>query len=359
MPASSFMAAKPRSAKSKVQSATSLQLDEFFAIEEQIAASARGRAFLRMRDRRAALLGKDDWETSLHDLRDWILQSRAEAEEEAQLGVLRRELMEMAASIRRAKSEIAALRPPDAAPAAGKEAAANKHINLATEELSAIVHATERATSDILNGAERLMEIAGDLRAPDISAAVIADRANQIDAIGMDTMTACGFQDITGQRISKVVNALRYIEERIDGMIRIWGPVVDGDTDDSIPLPPGDSRPDSHLLNGPALKGGMGQSDIDALLADMGKPAKPASAPAPAPEEDPWAAAGLSTAATAKPEPEIDEADWGLPPATPAAVIAAPAAPKLVPPTPKPPALKAVPASTAALDQSAIDSLFA
>ena len=43
--------------------------------------------------------------------------------------------------------------------------------------------------------------------------------------------TACSFQDITGQRTEKVVNVLRFIEQRINAMIEIWG--VE-DTDFSI-----------------------------------------------------------------------------------------------------------------------------
>ena len=37
---------------------------------------------------------------------------------------------------------------------------------------------------------------------------------------------ACGFQDITGQRISKIVKAMQEIETKIDDLIGVFG---DGD----------------------------------------------------------------------------------------------------------------------------------
>ena len=87
--------------------------------------------------------------------------------------------------------------------------------------------------------------------------------------------TACSFQDLTGQRTSKVINALRYIEQRVNAMIAIWG--VEGvkpNTD--IPDAFTDKRPDAHLLNGPALDGyGVSQSDVDALFADPPEPPAP------------------------------------------------------------------------------------
>ena len=46
---------------------------------------------------------------------------------------------------------------------------------------------------------------------------------DKIDQRATDIYTACSFQDITGQRTEKVVKALRFIEQRINAMIEIWG----------------------------------------------------------------------------------------------------------------------------------------
>ena len=44
---------------------------------------------------------------------------------------------------------------------------------------------------------------------------------------------ACSFQDITGQRTTKVINTLSYIETRVNTMIEIWG------VDNSVLAPDG------------------------------------------------------------------------------------------------------------------------
>src|SRR5579859_5581120 len=220
--------------------------EQYIAIEDALLSSEAGRAFLRMRDKRAAVLAVDEYHAGLRSIRQWIERSQVKSAEDVHLEVLRRELIEMAASIRRAKTEISAMKPADEA-----GAGSTRRINLATEELDAIVTATERATSDILNGAERIMELAQKVKKAD-GAAEIAD---QLDTEATNILMACGFQDITGQRISKVVSTLRYLEERVDAMIRIWG--IEGVRSEDIPTGEHDTRPDAHLMNGPSLSGGV------------------------------------------------------------------------------------------------------
>jgi chemotaxis regulatin CheY-phosphate phosphatase CheZ len=165
--------------------------------------------------------------------------------------ILRKELLEISAHIQQTRNEIAALHPDD------KGASSIVH---ATSELDAIVSATERATYDILNGAERIQAAAAKLpAAPEVSTL-----AAEIGKQATDIMTACSFQDLTGQRISKVVNALRYIETRINAMIEIWG--IDEAARAAAATAPADDRPDAHLLNGPQLEGAADQSEIDSLF---------------------------------------------------------------------------------------------
>lgn len=78
---------------------------------------------------------------------------------------------------------------------------------------------------------------------------------------------ACNFQDLTGQRIKKVMNTMRFIENHITVMMDIWGGV------DAIKVhvpPVVDTRSeDEKLLNGPKLEdeaGHASQDDIDALF---------------------------------------------------------------------------------------------
>ncbi|HTH98254.1 MAG TPA: protein phosphatase CheZ [Stellaceae bacterium] len=306
-----------------------LSNDQYITIENALQSSEAGRAFLRMRDRRAAVIGAEEVRRSIDELRSSLNHHRPPTNEDVHLEVLRRELIEMAASIRKAKIEISAMKPAD-------EGTSSKRINLATEELDAIVRATERATSDILNGAERVLDVAGQLRKQGITEA-----AEVLDNEATNILVACGFQDITGQRISKVVATLRYLEERVDAMIRIWG--IEKLDDLEMPPMPSDERPDSHLLNGPALKDGLDQSVVDALFGGEIAVSMEAGEPLE-----------FAEAEVAPPEPEAPAK-----PAKAAATPAKPAEPAETKLAETKPAAAAAPAETsAALDQSSIDSMF-
>jgi chemotaxis regulatin CheY-phosphate phosphatase CheZ len=312
--------------------------EQYIAIEDALLSSEAGRAFLRMRDKRGAVLAVDEYHAGLRSIRHWIEQSQVKSAGDVHLDVLRRELIEMASSIRRAKTEISAMKPPDEQGGSGSA----RRINLATEELDAIVHATERATSDILNGAERIMELAQRVKKGE----GMADEAEQLDIEATNILMACGFQDITGQRISKVVSTLRYLEERVDAMIRIWG--LEGVKGDEVSTNERDDRPDAHLMHGPS-SGGVDQSEVDNLLAG-GFDAVPAAAAED--DDDGWGAAAA----------EIEAAPAPPPPPPPPPVAAAPVEkPKPVEKkVEKKAEKKAEPVSDggAALDQSSIDSLF-
>ena len=75
---------------------------------------------------------------------------------------------------------------------------------------------------------------------------------------------ACAFQDITGQRITKILGALKFIEERINAMANLWG--RKGLSEASVRAEK-DDRPAGERLEGPALKGeGASQADIDKMF---------------------------------------------------------------------------------------------
>ena len=161
--------------------------------------------------------------------------------------------------IQRAKSEIAALRP---------DKINDEQIPLATDELDAVTRATEVATQSILDEAEKLERVAAD-----VGGAVAAGIGESV----MRIYEACSFQDITGQRISKVVKTLRSIEGRIDGILQAFGEqlghgplamVVAANQPEPKTAKP--TRPDEHLLNGPQMPDKANkQSDIDAILASQ------------------------------------------------------------------------------------------
>jgi hypothetical protein len=120
------------------------------------------------------------------------------------------DLVEMAKAIAQTRTEIASIKP---------DGDAKGSLSEASEELDSIVNTTERATSDILAAAEHVQEIAWTLRERGADQEV----CDALDRRATDIYTACSFQDLTGQRTRKVVEVLRFLEERIRAMIDIWG----------------------------------------------------------------------------------------------------------------------------------------
>lgn len=138
-------------------------------------------------------------------------------------------------------------------------------MNRVTDELDAIVQGTEQATEQILAAAEVIDDNAAKLTK------VLTGEEDQwthdIQESVVSVFEACNFQDLTGQRITKVVNVLRFIEERIVSMMDIWGGIEHFmEIDVENPL---EKTGDDALLNGPALGDEddvASQDDIDALF---------------------------------------------------------------------------------------------
>lgn len=161
------------------------------------------------------------------------------------------ELEALADFIVKAKEEIDTIRPDDIA---------DKHIPTAHVELGAVGEHLEQATGTILDAAEVIERIADT-----------TEGTSQVEL--QDAVTAiyeaCNFQDITGQRMTKVISTLQAIENRIDRLVRVLG--------EELPERPRAQRAadtpeddDAKLLNGPQVPANANsQADIDALLASF------------------------------------------------------------------------------------------
>ena len=79
---------------------------------------------------------------------------------------------------------------------------------------------------------------------------------------------ACAFQDITGQRITKVVRAVQHIDQKIRLLAGLAGMAEDGEAPAPTPgLAAGGGTGDAALLNGPQLAGtAHSQDEIDRLF---------------------------------------------------------------------------------------------
>lgn len=177
-------------------------------------------------------------------------------QKQAEVSMLKTELRALAVCIEQTKQEIAALRPKDSD---------DDRLMAVTFELDAIVSATENATQNILESAEKIEGITKEIQSHG-NDAYVGRLAEDINETIINIFEACNFQDITGQRITKVVKTLQYIEARINAMIDIWGP---DNIAEIVPKSPAEDHrdEDAKLLNGPALENqGISQDEIDALF---------------------------------------------------------------------------------------------
>ncbi|MFW5679192.1 MAG: protein phosphatase CheZ [Pseudomonadota bacterium] len=160
------------------------------------------------------------------------------------------ELEALARYIRRAKEEIRSIRPDDIS---------EEHIPTANVELDAIVTHLEEATGTILDSTETVEAIAGRIG---------GEPGEQLQAAVTAIYEACNFQDISGQRITKVIKTLQTIEGRIGLLVEALGEKRGNPAkiEAGQPLAEGDER----LLNGPQLPDNANsQAEIDALLASF------------------------------------------------------------------------------------------
>ena len=165
------------------------------------------------------------------------------------------ELEVLALYIDNAKMEIALLRPDEIQ---------QEHIPSATDELDAIVAHTEEATGTILDAAEKLEELAAS--SDKKTAETITEAVTSI-------YEACNFQDITGQRITKVVKTLKHIEQKVDALISAFGEQVnDGleeekKADGETKMKSEERSEDEVLMHGPQLEeNAQSRKEIDAIL---------------------------------------------------------------------------------------------
>jgi chemotaxis protein CheZ len=162
------------------------------------------------------------------------------------------EIEELASTVANARAEIAAL---------GADDITASHIPSATDELDAIVAHTATATDSILECCEKIDTVTPRLTPED--AGVMQDVVTRI-------YEACSFQDLTGQRITKVVATLKTIEAKVAHIIDVFQPESAGERAAAAAQTRKTPEAAPSLLNGPQLPANaMDQSDIDALLASF------------------------------------------------------------------------------------------
>lgn len=160
---------------------------------------------------------------------------------------MHQEIRRLAAYINDAKKEIFAM---------STNAKAEQVITDASQHLDEVIKSTEQATLRIMDAADKIRAAASGIG---------GEKEKALNDVVNAIYDACNFQDITGQRITKVIKLLENIESRIDKLNTLFG------TEKAAkPDPETGPLDEKDLLNGPQLPGkGVSQSEVDALFASL------------------------------------------------------------------------------------------
>jgi chemotaxis protein CheZ len=166
--------------------------------------------------------------------------------------LLAAELERLAACMQRIRADVVSIGP-------GAESSAS--LRAMNDQLLAVIDNATSSANRILTACEQLDEVAKQM--PGL-------RGRRISAVIARIYEACSFQDLTSQKVAKVVSLLSEIETKIDHLALALGVHPEQD------VPPAEvtaaelmEKPnDVSLLKGPPIPGqGMDQSEIDRLLA--------------------------------------------------------------------------------------------
>lgn len=139
-----------------------------------------------------------------------------------------------------------------AEPGKQDSARADAPLSRIDSELLAVVSGTEQATQKILAAAEEIDIAANNLSAA-LSGKIEQGLAQDIQDLVIQIFEACNFQDLIGQRVAKVLTAMKFVEDHI-------ARVLEEIKTASVA---------AAALHGPRLEGDRGhasQDDIDALF---------------------------------------------------------------------------------------------
>ncbi|MCH8862698.1 MAG: hypothetical protein IID51_09330 [Proteobacteria bacterium] len=164
-----------------------------------------------------------------------------------------KELREVLSYVMRAKQEFMSI---------GPRALSARKIPDANDELNAILGATEEAAGEIMDAADQIGELAGT---------VGGQTGEEMQNISTRLYEASAFQDICGQRITKVLAILKFLEGRLATLAETLGDSRMDEKDESIEFDKdGLAVEPDRLTHGPQLDGeGISQDEVDALLADF------------------------------------------------------------------------------------------
>jgi len=130
-----------------------------------------------------------------------------------------------------------------------------------TDTFDAIVENTEAAGNAILESMEAIGASVAKLQS--VNDPTVASVSDEIVDSTNKVFEACAFQDLTGQRITRVIKSLQFMEDHINRLVRMWGKDELARMAAELAV---QSGPD--LLQGPQRASvAISQDDIDKLFA--------------------------------------------------------------------------------------------
>lgn len=161
------------------------------------------------------------------------------------------------------------------------QAQTSELISEASDQLDEILKATEQAAVDVMDIVERQMDAqaemgemlerfrSGGARGEDVKALIAANQRLSDDLLRI--MTALSFQDLTGQRIKKIITAIKQVEQITLDLFLATGLKIkglDADPDKDIQTLEAETKEKVSTLKGPSSE--TKQQDVDDLLAQLG-----------------------------------------------------------------------------------------
>ena len=170
-----------------------------------------------------------------------------------ELELLHSEILNLFNYIQRVRKEVAAIT---------RSEEGDRFDNM-SDQLDAIVKATEDATNSILEVIEQNSETILKIRER-TDDSVVSKLLDELESNSSNIFEACTFQDITGQRVTKIARSVTYVESRVNALIGIFGK----EHLDSVEIEDEQEKTDDDkLLQGPQLEGrGVTQDEIDKLF---------------------------------------------------------------------------------------------
>tara|TARA_R110002124_G_scaffold106534_1_gene258610 strand:+ start:16544 stop:17074 length:531 start_codon:yes stop_codon:yes gene_type:complete len=174
-------------------------------------------------------------------------------ETKEELELLQAEILNLFNYIQRVRKEVAAITRSDEG---------NGRFDNMSDQLDAIVKATEEATNSIMEVVEQNTDTIDKIREKTDNPEILA-LLDELENNSSNIFEACTFQDITGQRVTKIARSVTYVESRVNTLIQIFGK----EHIESVEIEDDDKTEDEQLLQGPQLQGeGVTQDEIDKLF---------------------------------------------------------------------------------------------